>query len=123
MVESVKGSNAIEGIITTDDRIREIVNGSIPISHDEMEISGYKDALNLINTSYEDLDFTEDVILSFHKMLILMSNFKEAGKYKTRDKLPNVSIKTVELVLSRLVKKEKIVKIGTYKDARYMKNI
>ena len=123
MVESVKGSNAIEGIITTDDRIREIVNGSIPISHDEMEISGYKDALKLINTSYEALDFTEDVILSFHKMLILMSNFKEAGKYKTRDKLPNVSIKTVELVLSRLVKKEKIVKIGTYKDARYMKNI
>ena len=46
IVESVKGSNAIEGIVTTDDRIRDIVNGAIPVTHDEKEISGYKEALN-----------------------------------------------------------------------------
>lgn len=39
------GSNAIEGIVTTDDRIRDIINGSVPVTHDELEISGYKDAL------------------------------------------------------------------------------
>jgi Fic family protein len=33
VVESVKGSNAIEGIVTTDDRIRDIVNGAAPITH------------------------------------------------------------------------------------------
>ncbi len=43
IVESVKGSNAIEGIVTTDDRIRDIVNGAIPVTHDEKEISGYKE--------------------------------------------------------------------------------
>ena len=46
IVESVKGSNAIEGIVTTDDRILDLVKGAVPVSHDEKEISGYKDALS-----------------------------------------------------------------------------
>ena len=49
IIESVKGSNAIEGIVTTDARIKDIVEGAIPVTHDEMEISGYKDALNPVN--------------------------------------------------------------------------
>lgn len=55
IVESVKGSNAIEGIVTTDDRIRDIVNGAIPVTHDEKEISGYKEALNLIHTNHDHM--------------------------------------------------------------------
>ena len=42
---NILGSNAIEGIVTTDDRIRDIINGSVPVTHDELKISGYKDAL------------------------------------------------------------------------------
>ena len=35
-VQSVKSSNAIEGIVTTDKRISEIVNNnSAPLNHDE----------------------------------------------------------------------------------------
>lgn len=30
MIESVKGSNAIEGVVTTDDRIRDIMEGAQP---------------------------------------------------------------------------------------------
>jgi hypothetical protein len=46
IVQSVKGSNAIEGIVTTDKRIEEIVNqNSNPLNHTEKEILGYKDAL------------------------------------------------------------------------------
>ncbi|MCR5322529.1 MAG: Fic family protein [Lachnospiraceae bacterium] len=82
IIESVKGSNAIEGIITTDDRIRDIVAGAVPVTHDEMEISGYKDALNIIHTTYEDLDLTEDVICLFHKTMEEEANHLEAGKYK-----------------------------------------
>ncbi len=37
-------------------------------------------------------------------------------------KLPDVSVKTVELVLGKMLKDKKIKKIGTYKDARYMRN-
>ena len=37
-------------------------------------------------------------------------------------KLPDISVKTVELVLGRMLKEKKIRKIGTYKDARYIRN-
>ena len=51
-IQSVKGSNAIEGIITTDARIKEIVEGnSAPLNHTEMEIAGYRNALDEIHTS------------------------------------------------------------------------
>ena len=49
IVESVKGNNAIEGIVTTDDRILNLVKGAVPVSHDEKEISRYKDALSTRN--------------------------------------------------------------------------
>ena len=52
-VQSVKSSNAIEGIVTTDERINEIVNGnSAPLSHSKQEIAGYRDALAVVHTSY-----------------------------------------------------------------------
>ena len=87
IVESVKGSNAIEGIVTTDSRIKDIVEGSKPLTHDEMEISGYKDALNLIHTEHENLDIEKETILSFHRILLEQANPREAGKYKTGNNL------------------------------------
>lgn len=87
VVESVKGSNAIEGIVTTDDRIRDIVDGATPVTHDELEISGYKDALNLIHNGYEHLDMDEETILTLHRMIENETDPKEAGKYKSRDNL------------------------------------
>ncbi len=87
VVESVKGSNAIEGIVTTDDRIRDIVEGAAPLTHDELEISGYKDALNLIHKEYENLDLTEEIILTFHQMIERETAPGEAGNYKSRDNL------------------------------------
>ena len=80
IIESVKGSNAIEGIVTTDDRIRDIVAGAVPVTHDEMEISGYKDALNLIHNTYGELDLTEDIICLFHKTIEEETNHQEAGQ-------------------------------------------
>ena len=85
IVESVKGSNAIEGIVTTDARIRDIVGGSKPVTHDEMEISGYKDALNLIHSNYGNLDIDEETILLFHRMMLEQTNPYEAGTYKKTD--------------------------------------
>ena len=87
IVESVKGSNAIEGIVTTDDRIRDIVNGAIPVTHDEKEISGYKEALNLIHTNYDHMDLTEDTIKALHRMMESEVNPAEAGQYKSHDNM------------------------------------
>lgn len=59
-VQSVKGSNAIEGIVTTDKRIEEIVAGnSSPLNHDEMEIAGYCDVLNIIHNKFDVLKLQE----------------------------------------------------------------
>ena len=87
IIESVKGSNEIEGIVTTEERIRDIVAEAAPVTHDEKEISGYKDALNLIHTEHENLDVTRDVILMFHRMMDESVNPAEAGRFKTRDNL------------------------------------
>lgn len=87
IIESVKGSNEIEGIVTTEERIKDLVEGAVPVTHDEKEISGYKDALSLIHTQHEDLDVTRDVIIMFHRMMEESVNPAEAGHFKTRDNL------------------------------------
>lgn len=73
--------------MTTDDRLRDIVEGALPLTHDELEISGYKDALNLIHKEYRHLDMEEETILLFHKMIESETDPKEAGKYKARDNM------------------------------------
>ncbi len=73
--------------MTTDERIRDIVDGAVPFTHDELEISGYKDALHLIHKNYKELDADEKTILLFHEMIVKETAPAEAGKYKTRDNL------------------------------------
>jgi len=62
-VQSVKSSNEIEGIVTTDERIHEIVYGnSAPLNHSEQEIAGYRDALAEVHTENSDMDFRQSDI-------------------------------------------------------------
>ena len=85
-VQSVKSSNAIEGIVTSDDRIAAIVNGdNAPLNHNEVEIMGYRDALHHVHVNYEDISFCERDILHLHE--IMMSSFGDAGGgiYKKED--------------------------------------
>ena len=85
-VQSVKSSNAIEGIVTSDQRIAAIVNGSsAPLNHNEAEIAGYRDALNLVHTQYDRLTFSERDILMLHETMMTPSGDDLAGKYKTTD--------------------------------------
>lgn len=49
-VQSVSSSNKIEGIYTTDKRIKELVNEKVaPKNRNEEEIAGYRDVLELIH--------------------------------------------------------------------------
>ena len=85
-VQSVKCSNQIEGIVTTDDRINEIVNRkSAPLNHNEQEIAGYSDALAEVHTGYDDLDFCEADILRLHSVMMRLLRDPLAGKYKIND--------------------------------------
>lgn len=85
-VQSIKSSNAIEGIVTTDDRINEIVNGrSAPMNHSEQEIAGYRDALSEVHTGYQEMDFRQTDILRLHAIMMNIAGYSFAGKYKQFD--------------------------------------
>jgi len=87
-VQSVKGSNAIEGIVTTDTRIKEIVNqNSAPLNHNEVEIAGYRDALDEIHHRHNELFVREETILHLHKLMLGIVNDAHGGKYKDEDNL------------------------------------
>ena len=85
-VQSVKSSNAIEGIVTSDERINAIVNqNSAPLNHNESEIAGYRDALNAIHLGYEHIDFRQSDILRLHEMMMSIAGYEYGGQYKTAD--------------------------------------
>jgi len=91
-VQSIKSSNAIEGIVTSDERIAEIVNGnSKPLNHNEAEIAGYRDALNIIHLNFDSIDFRERDILLLHETMMSQAGYEYGGKYKTDD---NVILET-----------------------------
>ena len=94
IVQSVKGSNEIEGIVTTDKRIEEIVNqSSAPRNHNEQEITGYKNALNLIHSDSDKMSLNEDLILNLHKILLEKIEVSYGGSYKTEDNIIRESYK------------------------------
>ena len=49
-IQSTEASNAIEGIVTTSHRIKQLVaQKTAPRNRDEQEIAGYRDALSVIH--------------------------------------------------------------------------
>ncbi len=85
-IQSVKSSNEIEGIVTTDERIVQIVQqNSAPLNHNEREIAGYRDALNLIHTEHQNIPFNEATVLSLHKTLLSATDYNYGGTYKNED--------------------------------------
>lgn len=85
-IQSVKSSNAIEGIVTSDERIKAIVTqSSAPLNHDEAEIAGYRDALNEIHANNRYLGFNESDILRLHEILLSATGYEYGGKYKNFD--------------------------------------
>lgn len=86
--QSVKSSNAIEGIVTSDKRMKSILEGkSEPLTHSEEEILGYRDALNEVHSGYMKLDLVEEDILFLHKKIYSYSPNEEAGSYKKSNNL------------------------------------
>lgn len=82
-VQSTEASNAIEGIITTNTRIRQLVEEkTAPRNRDEQEIAGYRDALNIIRENFDTIPITRNYILQLHKILYSHMNNPLAGQTK-----------------------------------------
>ena len=69
-IQSTEASNAIEGIVTTSTRIRQLVEEkTTPRNRDEQEIAGYRDVLSIIHESFDAIPITQNYILQLHKIL------------------------------------------------------
>lgn len=82
-IQSTEASNAIEGIVTTNTRIRQLVEEkTTPRNRSEQEIAGYRDVLNLIHESFDAIPITRNYILQLHKILYSQTNNPIAGQTK-----------------------------------------
>ena len=82
-VQSTEASNAIEGIVTTSTRIKQLVEEkTTPRNRDEQEIAGYRDVLNLIHENFDVIPITQNYILQLHKVLYSHMNNPVAGRTK-----------------------------------------
>ena len=82
-IQSTEASNAIEGIVTTNTRIRQLVEEkTTPRNRDEQEIAGYRDVLSLIHESYDAIPLSKNYILQLHKIMYSHMNNPMAGQTK-----------------------------------------
>ena len=85
-IQSTEASNRIEGIITTDDRLKLIVrNKTTPRSRSEREIAGYRDVLTTIHENYAYIPLRPGMILQLHRDLYKFSGMSIGGSFKSAD--------------------------------------
>lgn len=82
-VQSTEASNSIEGIRTTQTRLRQLMSErTAPRNRDEKEIAGYRDALNIIHESFEYIPLTPNYILQLQKILLSHTDSGFGGSFK-----------------------------------------
>jgi len=82
-IQSTEASNAIEGIVTTNTRVKQLVQEkTTPKNRDEQEIAGYCDVLNIIHESFDAIPITQNYILQLHKIMYSHMNNPMAGRTK-----------------------------------------
>lgn len=85
-IQSTEASNKIEGIFTSDERLKKLVtNKTTPRSRNEQEIAGYRDVLSTIHDSYEFIPVRPSIILQLHRDLYKFSGKSIGGAYKKAD--------------------------------------
>lgn len=85
-IQSTEASNKIEGIFTSDDRLRALVKDKTrPKTRNEQEIAGYRDVLNTIHESHNHIPPKPSIILQLHRDLYKFEGYDIGGKYKPSD--------------------------------------
>ena len=85
-IQSTEASNKIEGIYTSDERLKKIVlDKTTPRTRNEQEIAGYRDVLATIHESYEYIPLRPSMILQLHRDLYKFSGMSIGGSYKNAD--------------------------------------
>ncbi|MFA5513912.1 MAG: Fic family protein [Sphaerochaetaceae bacterium] len=116
-IQSTEASNAIEGIVTTSTRIKQLVEQkTTPKNRDEQEIAGYRDVLNIIYESFDAIPLSRNYILQLHKILYSYTNNPMAGQTKNvqnyiRASYPNGHTETLFTTLAPYETAEALDKI------------
>lgn len=85
-IQSTDASNKIEGIYTSDERLKALVNEKTrPKTRNEREIAGYRDVLNTIHNSHDHIPIKTSIILQLHRDLYKFEGYDIGGKYKSSD--------------------------------------
>lgn len=85
-IQSTEASNKIEGIYTSDERLKKIVRDkTMPRTRNEQEIAGYRDVLAKIHESHEFIPPKPNIILQLHRDLYKFSGLSIGGSYKNAD--------------------------------------
>lgn len=83
---STESSNKIEGIVTTEARLKELMRETTaPRNRNEEEIAGYRDVLALVHDSHDYIDVKPSVILQLHRDLMAHTSYSFGGKWKDTD--------------------------------------
>ena len=86
LIQSTEASNRIEGIYTSDQRLRAIVKDkTAPRNRNESEIAGYRDVLTLIHESHDHIPLSSSVITQLHRDLYQYTGSNYGGKFKISD--------------------------------------
>lgn len=87
-VQSTDASNRIEGIYTSDARLKDLVLQKVePINRNEKEIAGYRDVLRTIHENYEYIPLNPNTILQLHRDLYSFHPSGMGGHWKNADNL------------------------------------
>lgn len=87
-IQSTEASNKIEGIFTSNERIKKIVSDkTMPQTRDEQEIAGYRDVLSIIHENYDFIPPKPTIILQLHRDLYKFSGLSIGGQYKNSDNI------------------------------------
>ncbi len=82
-IQSTESSNLIEGIRTTETRLRQLMSEkTTPRNRDEKEIAGYRDALNVVHENFEYIPLTPNYILQLHKIMFSHTDSSFGGSFK-----------------------------------------
>lgn len=85
-IQSTESSNKIEGIYTSDERIKKLVlSKTNPVNRAEEEIAGYRDVLNTIHSSHDGIPVKPNIILQLHRDLYKFNVSSSGGQYKNND--------------------------------------
>ena len=88
IIQSTDASNRIEGIFTSDARLRELViQKSQPVNRNEKEIAGYRNVLATIHENYEYIPLTPNTILQLHRDLYSFQAAGIGGNWKNTNNL------------------------------------